>query len=429
MDSVLSFFRRLIPRRLFAALQPTYHAWMARVAAIRFGFPSHKLVVIAVTGTKGKTSVTELINAILEEAGYKTALSNTIRFKIHDESESNLFKMSMPGRFFMQRFLRRAVDAGCSHAVVEMTSEGAKLSRHRHIALDALVFTNIAPEHIESHGSFENYVAAKLLLRDELQASKKTGKVAVANRDDEYGAEFLNVTTARPLSYGIKDAEPYAINDRGVLITVEGVSIHSPLVGKFNIYNLLAAITYARAIGVDMATIKRVAERFDLIRGRVERIEEGQKFPVIVDYAHTPDSLTQLYEAFKHRSLICVLGNTGGGRDTWKRPEMGRIADQYCRKIILTNEDPYDEDPEQILQDMEQGIVEHQADVILDRRSAIRAALSAAQDTDAVLITGKGTDPYIMGPQGTKLAWSDAVVTREELASLLGKEPHDSNEE
>lgn len=423
MQSPLDIVRACIPRSLFVKLQPTYHSLLATMGAWKYYFPSRKLYVVAVTGTKGKSTVTELISAILEEAGHTTALSNTIRFKVADASEPNLYKMSMPGRFFMQSFLRRAADQGCDFAVVEMTSEGAKFFRHKHIDLDALVFTNLSPEHIESHGSFEAYRDAKLRLRDALIASPKPKKVVVSNKDDTHGELFADVPRGieRRL-YSLKNAEPHAENDRGVLLTFEGVSIHSPLVGTFNTYNILAATTFARSLGIPIETIKRAVEKVVLVQGRVERIDEGQNFTVVVDYAHTTDSLEKLYKAFGDQQKIGVLGNCGGGRDKWKRPEMAKIAEKYCREVILTNEDPYDENPYAILNDMKAGMQEKKPEVIMDRRLAIRYALRRAQPRDVVLITGKGTDPYIMGPKGTKTPWSDAEVAREELRKLGGSE-------
>ncbi|MBP9760221.1 MAG: UDP-N-acetylmuramoyl-L-alanyl-D-glutamate--2,6-diaminopimelate ligase [Candidatus Pacebacteria bacterium] len=421
MDSLLTTIRSLIPRKLFRALQPLYHSTLATLGAVKYHFPSRKLYVVAVTGTKGKSTVTELISAILEEAGHTVALSNTIHFKVAGESEPNLYKMSMPGRFFMQSFLARAVAEDCAFAVLEMTSEGAKLNRHKHIDLDALVFTNLSPEHIESHGSFEAYRDAKLSLRDALVASPKPKKVVVANKDDAHGALFMDVpedVETRP--YSLKNAEPHVENDRGALLTFEGVSIHSPLMGVFNVYNILAAATFARSIGIHTDVIKRAIERLAIVKGRVEKVDEGQDFTVVVDYAHTPDSLEQFYKAFKGERLICVLGNCGGGRDTWKRPTMAKIAERYCEEVILTNEDPYDEDPEKIVREMVAGMEQKKPTVIMDRRLAIRYALTKAHSRDAVLITGKGTDPYIMGPKGSKVEWSDEGVVREELRKVLG---------
>jgi UDP-N-acetylmuramoyl-L-alanyl-D-glutamate--2,6-diaminopimelate ligase len=252
--------------------------------------------------------------------------------------------------------------------------------------------------------------------------SEKPQRVIVANKDDAHGAMFLDVPDGvekRP--YSLKQAEPHASNDRGSLLTFEGVSIHSPLVGTFNIYNILAAATFARHIGVHVDVIKRAIEKLAIVKGRVERIEEGQNFSVFVDYAHTSDSLEQLYKAFPNDRKICVLGNCGGGRDTWKRPAMAKIAEQYCHEIILTNEDPYDEDPDAIVQEMVAGLTGKEPTIIMDRRMAIRHALSRAENHDVVLVTGKGTDPYIMGKKGSKTPWSDERVVREELRAMLKK--------
>jgi UDP-N-acetylmuramoyl-L-alanyl-D-glutamate--2,6-diaminopimelate ligase len=189
----------------------------------------------------------------------------------------------------------------------------------------------------------------------------------------------------------------------------------------FNTYNILAAAVFARSLGVPIEAIKRGVEKLTLVKGRVEKIEEGQRFGVIVDYAHTADSLEKLYRAFPNDRKICVLGNTGGGRDTWKRPEMAKVAERYCADIVLTNEDPYDEDPEKIIKDMAAGLSTKTPMVILDRRLAIRYALTKAREGDVVLITGKGTDPYIMGAGGSKQPWSDERVVREELRTLTAR--------
>ncbi len=422
IDQTLHSLRKLVPAPVFRFIQPKYHWTMALMGAARYGFPSRKLTVIGVTGTKGKTSVTEITNAILEEAGLKTALSNTIRFKVGDESTDNLYKMSMPGRFFVQRFLAKAVKAGCTHVVLEATSQGAILSRHKFIDFDALVFTNIAPEHIEAHGSFENYVNAKLSIADAVVKSKKPKTFIIANSDDAQAEKFLTkgFTDRRP--YSLDDAKPYNVFKEGFDITVRHKLIHSHLSGEFNVYNVLAAITAAETQGVDIETSRKAIEKFTGIRGRVEKIDEGQDFEVIVDYAHTPDSLQKLYDVFQRSRRICVLGNTGGGRDVWKRDEMAQIAAKSCDEIILTNEDPYDDDPHQIVKDMADAMPEAKPHIVMDRRGAIALALSKANTGDAVLITGKGTDPYIMGANNTKIPWSDAEVSREELRKLLSKE-------
>jgi len=393
---------------------------MAFLAAVIYRFPSKKIKVIAVTGTKGKSSTVEIINAFLEEAGYKTAISNTIRFKIGDASSENLYKMSMPGRFFMQRFIRKAVKAKCDYVILEMTSQGAITFRHLFIDMDVFVFTNISPEHIEAHGSYENYIHAKLTLAKCISTSKKRSTVLIVNGDDKESNKFLKFDADQKITFSVSSVEPYEIKRHGLTFTLNGKTVHSHLSGLFNLYNILAAITAVKSQNVTDKIITDALDKFAGIPGRVQRIEAGQDFSVIVDYAHTPDSLEKLYQVFQASRNICILGGTGGGRDTWKRAEMGRIADEYCDEIILTNEDPYDEDPRSIVEDVAKGIP-YEPTIIMDRRLAIREGIKRAKTGDSVIITGKGTDPYIMGPEGSKIPWSDARVAREEIERIKTK--------
>lgn len=401
-----------------------YHFSLAFLGALFYCFPSKKIRVIGITGTKGKTTTAELVNAILEEAGYKTALLGTLRFKIGERSERNLLKMTMPGRFFIQRFLARAVREKCGYVIIEMTSEGAEQFRHTFIALDALIFTNLAPEHIESHGSYARYRGAKLKIAKALERSPKKNKIIIANTDDKEGAAFLAFNVPQKYSYGLRDAEPYNIGAKGMRFTYEGLSIDTQLHGTFNLYNILAASTCARAIGIKTSVIKKALQKFGGVPGRLEFVREGQPFDVVVDYAHTSDSLKQVYETFAKENKICVFGGAGGGRDAWKRKEFGKIAETYCAYTILTNEDPYDENPEKIISDIYSGFSKSElgnrkSEIIIDRRRAIRKAFELAKPGDIVIITGKGTDPYIMGPRGEKTLWDDRVVAREELRQLL----------
>jgi UDP-N-acetylmuramoyl-L-alanyl-D-glutamate--2,6-diaminopimelate ligase len=421
LDTLLGKIRSFIPIKLFQSLQPAYHFSLSFVAALIYRFPSRKINIIGVTGTKGKSSTVEILNAILEEAGYKTALSNTIRFKIGTASSDNLYKMSMPGRFFLQHLIRQAVDAQCDYLILEMTSQGALLHRHRFINLNTLIFTNLSPEHIEAHGSYENYRDAKLSICRTLASSSKKQTSIIANSDDPESSHFLACEAHAKITFGLTDVEPYTIKKNGIDFTWAGRTATSPLSGIFNLYNILAAITVARNENVSNEIIVRALTNFNGIPGRVEKIDAGQSFTVVVDYAHTVDSLEKLYQVFQSSKNICVLGGTGGGRDAWKRAEMGRIADTHCSEIILTNEDPYDEDPLKIVDDVASGITRQTPSIIMDRREAIREAVRRAETGDTVLITGKGTDPYIMGPHGSKTEWSDAHVAREEIEKLLRK--------
>ncbi len=431
MSTILYWIKRFIPRAVLAKLRPPYHLALSYLGSVMYRNPSREITVIAVTGTKGKSTVTELIATILEADNKKVASLSTIQFKIGDTVKRNLFKMTTPGRFFVQKFLRDAVKAGCTHAVLEMTSEGAKQFRHRFIHFDALVFTNLTPEHIESHGSFDAYKAAKLSIAKQLEESGKQPRYIVANVDDEHGADFLNFSVEEKLPYQLSNLKLYTLHRDGISLIFqdaeEEMTIRVPLVGLFNVSNTLAAITLTRALGVPLRTIEKALRHLPPIKGRVEHFfspkEAAKHITAVVDYAHTPDSLEKFYQAFKDQPKICILGNTGGGRDTWKRPEMAAIAERYCDKIILTNEDPYDEDPRKIVDEMANGIEDQtKLDIIMDRRLAIKTALEEAKEGSYVLISGKGTDPYIMGPNNSRQPWSDAEVVQEELAALAAKE-------
>jgi len=421
---MLQILKKAIPKSVFQLFQPTYHYLLALAGALIYRFPSKHLLVVGVTGTKGKSTTTEVLNAIFEAAGYTTALQNTLRFKIGDTEERNLYKMSMPGRFFMQKFLRDAVTAGAKVAILELTSEGAKQYRHKFISLDALIFTNLAPEHIESHGSYLNYINAKVSIAKELESSNKPNPAIVANADDKEAERFLELNIKTKIPYSLKDAVGVKADEKGSSFQIGKVVVHSKLPGVFNVSNMLGAIAAASHFGISPETAKIGIEKLNMVRGRMEKIDGGQEFDVVVDYAHTPDSLKAVYETYKGHKTICILGNTGGGRDTWKRKEMGKIADKYCSEIILANEDPYDEDPEKILEEMRIGIKKKPVQIILDRREAINRALQIAKEKTAehkkvaVLITGKGTDPYIMGADGSKQEWDDAQVVREELQKI-----------
>ena len=428
MNTLLYWIKRFIPSPILQKIRPLYHYSLAYVGSVVYKHPSKNITVIAVTGTKGKSTVTELITAILEADGKRVASLSTIQFKIGNTVKRNLFKMTLPGRFFVQKFLREAVDAQCEYAVIEITSEGARQFRHRFIELDALVFTNLTPEHIESHGSFLHYKEAKLSIVKQLEISAKQPRYIVANTDDQYGVEFLNFKVEEKLPYLLSQLKLYTLHKDGIgLIFKDGseeITIRVPLVGLFNVYNTLAAITLTRALGVRLVTIEQALRSLSPIKGRVEHFysKKGAQKQVtaVVDYAHTPDSLEQLYKAFKDVHKVCILGNTGGGRDAWKRPEMASIAERYCDHVILTNEDPYDEDPRKIVDEMAKGITDHsKLEIIMDRRMAIASALETAQDGGYVLISGKGTDPYIMGPHNSRQVWSDAEVVQEEMSKRV----------
>jgi UDP-N-acetylmuramoyl-L-alanyl-D-glutamate--2,6-diaminopimelate ligase len=417
METLKRILEAVLPRPLYRALGAPYHFLLSFISALRYGFPARKLTVIGVTGTKGKSSVTEMVAAIFESAGHRVALSSTIHFRIAGDEVPNRYKMTLPGRGFIQKFLHDAVSKKCDVAVIEITSESVLQYRHLFLSLDALVFTNLAKEHLESHGGMENYFNAKMQIGRELARSSKRPRAIIANQDDEYGRRFLTLPVEKTIPFSLSDVSEVTPTPSGISFSVEGIPVALPQPGTFSVLNALSALYTARFFGIELKNGVQALESLTLIQGRAERIDCGQGFTAIVDYAHTPDSLSALYGAFSGRK-ICVLGNTGGGRDTWKRPEMGRIAEEACAEVILTNEDPYDEDPQKIVDEMASGM-KRAPRIIMDRREAIKEALKRAQEGDTVLITGKGTDPYIMLAGGTKLPWSDAQVVREELQKLL----------
>ncbi|XKT74611.1 MAG: Mur ligase family protein [Patescibacteria group bacterium UBA2163] len=415
---IVEILKKILPAPIVRPFLKPYHFIMALSFAIIHGFPAKRMVVLGVTGTKGKSTVSEMLFAILRAAGHTTALASTIRFAVNDESKPNQFKMTMQGRGHLQDFLGSARRRGATHAVVEITSEGTREFRNAFLFLNGLIVTNIAREHIESHGSFENYVAAKRSIVNTLEQSPKQDRVLVANGANEHTKPFLDANVPHTFPFSLSELDDVHATETSVSFSYKNTAFTLPLPGLFNAENALAAIKITEQFGVDLETAQKALAHLEPVRGRVERVEAGQSFGVIVDYAHTPDSLEALYGAFPDRRKVCVLGNTGGGRDTWKRPLMGSIADKACDVVILTNEDPYDEDPMKIVQEMAEGMARPPI-IEMDRRTAIRRAYAEAKEGDVVLISGKGTDPYIMGADGTKTPWSDARVAHEELTEFL----------
>lgn len=401
-------------------LLDSYYYFLAFFGALICGFPgrSKKMKIIGVTGTSGKSTTVDLISRILESVGYKTASLSTVRFKINEKEWENKLKMTMPGRTKIQRFLKRAVDSGCQFAVIEVSSEGIKQHRHEFIDFDCAVFTNLSPEHIESHGSFEKYRSEKMKL---FKAAKN---IHVINIDDKNADYFLGIPAEKKYLYGIKNsganvmlAENIKISQEGVSFSVKGVEFALNLPGLFNIYNVLAAVFVAQAYNIGLNISKKALEKAKRIPGRMEIVLK-EPFKIIIDYAHTPDQLESAYKALAGSKLICVLGSCGGGRDKWKRPVLGEIANKYCDQIIITNEDPYDENPNDIIN---QIVVKagKKAQKILDRKEAIEKAVESAKPKDTVIITGKGCEPWMCVEKNRKIPWSDKKIAKEAINKLF----------
>ncbi len=400
---------------LISFLKRIYHYLLAVFGAAIYGFPSRKIFVLGITGTKGKSTVIELINAILESAGKKTALVSSVRIKVGEDVVKNSTSMTMPGRLFLQNFLRSAVNAGCDYALLEVTSQGVIQFRHRFIDFDAVMITNIHPEHIEAHGNYENYRNAKCQFFKDAGSSSKKRKYFFINeamRDREC-FEVVNDPIYFSRENFIHDelAQRYNLSDDSAKKLIS-----QWLRNDFNLENVAAAVSFAKSQGISWDIIYKTLENFQGVPGRMEVVVKSP-FLVVVDYAHTPDSLKAVYKSFgvPQDKLIAVLGAAGGGRDKWKRSAMGTIAAQFAERIILTNEDPYDEDPNKILDDLEKGILEQSqnrssVERILDRKLAISKAISYAKPGDIVIITGKGSEPWLHLANGRKLPWSDKAV-------------------
>ena len=439
---MLSRFKSLVPK---PALQ-AYHWCLAHLAAAWYAWPSRKLVVIGVTGTNGKTTVVNLIGRILEEAGEKVGLTSTVNFRVNGEEVLNDKKMTMPGRFFLQKMLHRMVEAGCRYAVIETSSQGLDQYRHLGIAYDVAVFTNLTPEHIEAHGGFANYKNAKLkLFRHLAKHHRKTlplrgdvKKTVVVNLESEHATDFLNVPADKKYGYLADDADapagraawPMAVvkaldiqlKAEGASFSVRDTKFEFRMPGRYNVLNALAAIAVGLSQGIPLETMSRALAKVDNVPGRFERIDEGQDFSVIVDYAPEPESLRQVYaavERFPHKRIIHVLGSAGGGRDVARRPVLGRLAGEKATIAIVTNEDPYDDDPRLIIAQVaagakEAGKVEGETLFIIDdRREAISKAIGLAEAGDIVLLTGKGAEQAIVGRGGKLTPWDERAVARE----------------
>ena len=394
-----NFLKKLLPDWIVLF----YHRIIALAGAVRYGFPSRKMIVIGVTGTKGKTSTVNFIWSVLQAGGYKTGIISTANIRIGNSEVMNEYHMTMPGRWEIQRLMAEMARAGCRYCVFETTSEGIKQSRHIGVRYDICVFTNLSPEHLPSHGgSFENYKETKAKM------FANHPKLIIANGDDEHADYFLSFPADKKIAFSIKD-----------------YNFHLNIPGDFNKYNAMPAVIIGRYVGMSEADIAKGLADLTLIPGRMEKIDEGQEFTVFVDYAHEKKSIGYVLQAANEMKKpgghsIILLGAEGGGRDKAKRAHMGELAGKMADYLICSNVDPYEDDPTEIVEDIaviaeKFGKVRNKdLFVIEDRREGIKKALALANARDVVLITGKGAEQsMIIG--GKSIPWDDRVVVREEL--------------
>lgn len=436
--------KKLLKKILPEQLLSWYHYLLARVATIYYGFPARKMIIIGVTGTKGKTSTANFIWSCLQTGGFQTGIISTANIRIGEKEFLNPRHMTMPGRFVIQELLAEMVKNGCQYCVVETSSEGLKQYRQIGIHYDIGVFTNLTPEHLPSHGgSFEKYKEAKskmfatLTTHEKKINGKRVEKIIIANKDSEDADYYLSFPADKKITFALEQKADYVARNiqettTGVNFDIDKIMFQLAVLGKFNVYNALPAVIIARLAGLDSATIAQGLLALKVIPGRMELINEGQKFTVIVDYAHEKKSMTSLLQTANNlkgpgAKIIISLGDGGGGRDRAKRPVMGELAATMADYVILSDTDPYDDDPREIIETIgaaaeKFGKVRNEnLFLINDRRAGINKALTLAKPGDIVLITGKGAEQSMMLANDQSISWDDRDVVREELQKLLGK--------
>ena len=377
-----------------------YHYLWAFFSSLAYLFPSKKIFVIGITGTKGKSTTASLLTSILEEAGYTVASLNSVFKKIGERTEKNTTGNTMPGKGYIQKFLTEAVKKSCHYAIVEVTSQGVVQNRHKFIDFDIAGITNIHPEHIESHGSFTAYKEAK---GDFFRYVAKGKKLFFVNKEDPEKEFFIKCA-------GENEVVEFSYKD----LDVKGLGEF--VLSDFNREDAELARRIALTQGVSEKIIRKALKNFQGITGRMEWLK-GRGYKVVVDYAHTPGSYEALYKhlkSLKPKRLVCVFGSYGEGRDKWKRGEIGELSDLYCDRIILTNEGPGDEEPMQIIKDIKKGVKKKECEIIIDRKLAIKTAITQAKKGDIIALIGKGHEDYIrIGSE--KIPWNEVEIAKKAM--------------
>ncbi|MBU0660637.1 UDP-N-acetylmuramyl-tripeptide synthetase [Patescibacteria group bacterium] len=416
--NVKQIIKKIVPKKILNAR----HFFFAYLGAKKYGFPSEELIVIGITGTSGKSSITDYLRQSLEACGLRVGSLSTVDFYVAGEQKMNDQKMTMLGLAQIQQYLRKMVEAKCEIAIVETTSEGFLQYRHAFINYDIMMLTNLYPEHIESHGSFENYKAAKLGIFEYVSTCKKKKafdkKVAIVNGNNEYANEFLDKDFDEKYVFfrGDRDghvkktdnlelliADKVQVAKKGLNFSVDEDIFEAPLYGEFTVMNLMAVYAVLQALDIPKEKIKKAFKSLHSVPGRLEFIPEAKEkgFEVIVDYAFEPIAIKALYdvvELLEPKRVIHVFGGTGGGRDISRRFSVGEFVGKHADIAIVTDEDPYDDDPMKIIEDVSSAAIKvgkkEGQDLwkILDRGEAIAQAVSLAKKGDIILITGKGSE-------------------------------------
>lgn len=389
------------------------------IAAAWYGYPSRELTVIGVTGTKGKTTTTCMIQAILQKAGYKTGLLGTINYGLGDCKLDS--ERTTPEAIDIQRYLRHMVDSGCRFAVMEVSSQGLKLHRADAIRFDVGVFTNLGNDHIgaKEHATIEEYAACKSMLF-------RKCRIGIGNLDDEWYPQIFENASCVKKTYGCTEAVDYRaenttlVNQEGRLGTffcVGGEEYAVSVPGMFSVYNALAAIAVCKQYGIAAEVIRSALSEIN-VKGRVEVIETGRPYMVLIDYAHNAMSLKNILTTMRryHPYRLMVLFGCGGGRARARRREMGLVAGKYADFTVITSDNPRYEKPEAIMQEIQKGIDETRGEYVMitDRRQAIRYLLNRAMPGDILILAGKGHEMY-QETAGKKTEFDERRIVRELL--------------
>ena len=394
---------------------------LAKIASTFYGNPSRQLTMVGVTGTNGKTTVATLLFRLFTGLGYKCGLLSTIENRIGDLVESTGY--TTPDAVAIQETLSRMIEAGCTHAFMEVSSHALDQHRVEGIEWDGAIFTNITHDHLDYHGDFKSYIQAKKIFFDGLSAQA----FALINADDKHAEVMVQNTVAKVSNYSltrITDFRARVIENRidGLQLEVDGIPLHVRLVGKFNASNLLAIYGAAILLGEDKEQVLTGLSKLQPAEGRFDLVTGRKQIFAVVDYAHTPDALHNVLSTLiqvrqQGSRIICIVG-CGGDRDRTKRPEMAKIAVSLADQVILTSDNPRTENPEEILDQMWQGVAADKQDYVLritDRKEAIRTGVRLANAGDILLVAGKGHEKY-QEINGHRYPFDDKKVLAEVLA-------------
>lgn len=435
IEKLLIFTKRLIPKKIFTTFQPVYHFTLALTGNLVYRFPGRRLICVGITGTNGKSTTVDLVNSVLKSAGYKTGMISTVAIEIDGQRSDNKTSRTTLGRWQTAKLLRKMVKSGCQYAVIEVASEGIVQFRTWGIPFDVAVFTNLSPEHLNTHKTMANYRNTKGKLFENMASSKikkfyidgskkKIQKVSVVNAEDKETRYFARFPADIHYSFGVKRGNIRArdIKQNGKLsfnIDYEnkGYYIQSDLAGEFNVLNIMAAWAVGHSQGIDPRKIKWGLEAVKIIKGRMEKVVERKGVKYYIDYAMTPDSYELLFTEMRKITagrVIAVFG-AAGDRDRTKRPIIGEVAARLADFTILTDDEPYSENPENIILEIESGFKKLKKDnyrVIRDRKKAFREAVRIAKSGDVVVVPGIGHQAYRNIGGDKKIPWNEAEILK-----------------